>query len=199
MDYTAEPATAKGYILRRKIDGVFLDMSVEGASPLIETIRKGNSNRHAVIFACIGPTDEPARLLQAGANFLLYKPLVSDAVMQALNTAGRLINSERKRYLRHEVRVPVALKIREGQLNAMTANISSGGMAVQCSSTYAPGSSLQFAFDLPEGKISGQGEVAWMKPDGFMGIKFFLLADQYKKSLFNWLDKRELRAQAHHA
>jgi hypothetical protein len=65
-------------------------------------------------------------------------------------------------------------------------------MAVRCQNTYEPGSAIHFAFDLPEGEINGQGEVAWTNTtEGFMGIKFFLLADQDKRSLTTWLDKRE--------
>jgi hypothetical protein len=196
VDYTAALATAKDFILHRKLDGVFLDMSVDGAFKLIESIRKGNSNRYAVIFACIGPTDEPAVLLQAGVNFLLYKPLMADAVMQSLNTATRLINSERKRYLRHPVKMPVSIKLREGERSVVTTNISRGGMAVRCNGVYEPGSAIQFTFELPEGKISGQGEVAWTSVEGLMGIKFFMLADQQKQSLISWLDKRELLGHA---
>lgn len=196
VNYTSTAATAKGYIARRKIDGIFLDMSLEGAYGLIQTIRQGNSNRYAVIFACISPAEEPAQLLQAGVNFLLYKPLMSDAVLQALNTATRMIQSERKRYMRHQVTLPVKIKARETEQKAITANISRGGMAIRCNSTYEPGSAIQFALNLPEGEVNGQGEVAWSNTEGFMGIKFFLLGDKPKKSLMTWLDRHEGNALA---
>lgn len=191
VSYTATAAAAKGYIGRRKIDGLFLDMGLEGAEALVQSLRQGSSNRYAVIFACITPADDPARLLQMGANFIVYKPVMLNAVTQALNTATRMITSERKRYHRHPITVPVTIKQREQEQRATTANISRGGMAVRCSSTYQPGSAIQFAFNLPGGAVNGQGEVAWTNTDGLMGIKFFLLGDLDKRSLSSWLDKKE--------
>jgi hypothetical protein len=101
------------------------------------------------------------------------------------------MEAERKRYLRHQLMVPVVIKRRDNEQKAITANISRGGMAVRCNDTYEPGSSIQFAFDLPVGEVTGRGEVAWSSHEGFMGIKFFLLGDHEKKSLSSWLDQRE--------
>ncbi len=192
INYTSTTATAKAYIARRKIDGIFLDMALEGSLELVQTVRRGSSNRYAVIFACAGASEEAGRLLNSGVNFVLYKPLLPDAVHHALNTAAQLMEAERKRYLRHQLMVPVVIKRRDNEQKAITANISRGGMAVRCNDTYEPGSSIQFAFDLPVGEVTGRGEVAWSSHEGFMGIKFFLLGDHEKKSLSSWLDQREV-------
>src|ERR1051326_6711043 len=86
VSYTSTTPNARTYIARRKIDGIFLDMSLEGSADLIRTIRQGTSNRYTVIFVCINAKDDPGSLLSAGANFVLYKPLSSDAVVRALDT-----------------------------------------------------------------------------------------------------------------
>src|SRR5579872_7122383 len=49
VHYTSTVSTAKAYVVRRKIDGIFLDMDMEGATDLIHDIRQGNSNRFAVL------------------------------------------------------------------------------------------------------------------------------------------------------
>src|SRR5256885_3507306 len=189
VNYPSNAATARAYIARRKIDGIFVDTSSEGVTELIYDIRHGNSNRFSVIFACAGAADDPARLLSAGVNFVLQKPLLVEGVAQVLNTAIQMMEAERRRYMRHQLMVPVLIKLREREQAAMTANISHGGMAVRCHDTYEPGASVHFAFDLPIGEINGRGEVAWTNTDGSMGIKFYLLPDQYKKSLSNFLDQ----------
>src|SRR5947199_6835154 len=109
ISYTSIAPNARTYIDRRKIDGIFLDMSLEGAADLIRIIRQGNSNRYTVIFACLTSKDDPATLLSFGANFVLNKPLSHDAVVRTLDTATQMIQAERKRYLRHQVTVPVVI------------------------------------------------------------------------------------------
>src|SRR5215470_3794140 len=190
VDYTSGTATAKAFIERRKIDGIFLDMELEGALDLAREVRQGGSNRYSVIFGCANPSADATTLLAAGINFVLYKPLLRNAVLDALDSASPAIAAERKRYLRYQLSVPVVLRRQEQEQKAITANISRGGMAVRCQQVYEPGSPIQFTFDVPGVKIDGRGEVAWANTDGFMGIKFYLLGEQNKKALSTWLDKQ---------
>jgi DNA-binding response OmpR family regulator len=194
VDYTSGIATARAFIERRKIDGIFLDMELAGSLDLVRGIRQGGSNRFSVVFACAAPGDDPSLLLKAGVNFVLYKPLLTNAVLDALDSASPVILAERKRYLRYQLTVPVVLRLREEQQQATTANVSRGGMAVRCRQVYEPGSSVHFDFDLPGEKINGQGEVAWSNTEGLMGIKFYLLGEQNKQALSSWLDKQIARA-----
>ena len=194
VDYSSGIATARAFIERRKIDGIFLDMELPGALELVQSIRQGGSNRYSIIFACAAHPEDASNLFTAGVNFVLYKPLLGNAVLDALDSASPMILAERKRYLRYQLMVPVMIRLREQEQKAMTANVSRGGMAVRCQQVYEPGSPIQFDFDLPGGKIQGQGEVAWTNTEGFMGIKFYLLAEQNKQALSSWLDKQGLRA-----
>lgn len=194
VDYTSGIATARAFIERRKIDGIFLDMELPGALEMAQSVRQGGSNRFSVIFACALPGTDAAILLNAGVNFVLYKPLLNNAVLDALESASAMILSERKRYLRYQLMVPVMLRLQEQEQKAVTANVSRGGMAVRCDHVYEPGSSIQFDFDLPGAKINGRGEVAWNNTEGFMGIKFYLLGEPNKQALSSWLDKQSPRA-----
>src|ERR1700758_3868249 len=67
--------TARDYLERRKIDGVFIDMQVNGGLALVDWIRRGPSNAKAAIFACVAGATESTMTLNAGANFLLRRPL----------------------------------------------------------------------------------------------------------------------------
>src|SRR5947209_12113698 len=91
VSYTSTTPNARSYIARRKIDGIFLDMSLEGAADLVRTIRQGSSNRYTVIFACITLKHDPAALLSLGVNFVLNKPLSRDGVVRTLDTATPMI------------------------------------------------------------------------------------------------------------
>jgi len=190
VDYTSGIATAKAFIERRKIDGIFLDMELEGALELVQNVRQGGSNRFTVIFACVRAAEDAAHLLGGGVNYVMYKPILATAVLDALDSASTKIAAERKRYLRYQLTVPVRIRSHEQEQKAITANVSRGGMAVRCQHVYEPGSSIQFTFDVPGAVIDGRGEVAWANTEGFMGIKFFLLGEQNKNALSTWLDKQ---------
>src|SRR5215469_8442090 len=190
VDYTSGIATGKAFIERRKIDGIFLDVELEGALDFVQTIRQGGSNRYSLIFACARPGHDASHLLSSGINFVLYKPVLPGAVMDALDSASPRIMAERKRYLRYQLMVPVKIRSREQEQKAVTANVSRGGMAVRCQQVYEPGSDIQFALDVPGSEIQGRGEVAWSNTEGFMGIKFYLLGEQNKNALSSWLDKQ---------
>lgn len=113
VDYTSGIATARAFIERRKIDGIFLDMELPGALELVQNLRQGGSNRSSVIFACIAHGEDPGQLLNAGVNYALYKPLLTNAVLDALESASPAIEAERKRYLRYHLTVPVVIRLQE--------------------------------------------------------------------------------------
>ena len=130
---------ARDCLNRRKIDGVFVDMEVPGALGLIESTRKGTSNSKAVIFACGGKAKESTQILNAGANFLLRKPLNEDAVTLHITISKDLLVQEQRRYFRHPVNLPVTLKEGEGEQQGRMTNLSGGGMAVRTAKAKAPG------------------------------------------------------------
>jgi DNA-binding response OmpR family regulator len=129
---------ARDYLKRRKTDGVFLDMEVPGVLPLIESIRKGASNSKVMIFACGRNSKEYTSTLNAGANFLLRKPLVADSVVLHITIAKELLVRERRRYFRHAVNLPVMLKEAEAEQRARITNLSEGGMAVHGETVAVP-------------------------------------------------------------
>jgi CheY-like chemotaxis protein len=188
---TSDAAAAMASIARRKLDGIFIDMGMEGALNLIGSIRRGSSNRFAVVFACAGEHEDSSRLLNAGANFVVHKPLDPAELATVLENARPMMVVERQRYLRHDLGLPVILKTTEREQKTMTLNISRGGMSVRCPQSLVPGSALHFVLELPMGKpVDGRGEVAWANSDGQMGIRFYLVGEQVKTTLWHWMEER---------
>lgn len=189
-NWTADTGAALAYISRRKLDGIFIDMRVDGATKLIGSVRRGSSNRYSAVFALPADDADAARLLNSGASFIVHQSLNSEKVGVVLEGAIQMMLLERQRYLRHQFTIPVTLKIAGNEQRAFTANISRGGMAVHCEQSVEPGRAINFVLDLPGANpIEGQGEVAWAKTDGNMGIRFYLLGNDTKKTLWNWIDE----------
>jgi len=187
-----ESGAARDYLSRRKTDGVFVDLEVPGALALIESIRKGTSNNKVVIFACGRSSKEYTPTLNAGANFLLRKPVSLDSVTLHITIAKDLLVRERRRYFRHPVNLPVVLKEGEFEQRARMTNLSEGGMAVRTVKPLRHSAAVSFSFDLPMGvSINGKGSVAWINAEGMAGIFAQSFDGKGKEHLEGWLAARE--------
>lgn len=182
---------ASDYLSRRKVDGIIIDMEIPGALDLLRHIRSGGSSRGSVIFACLGRGPESQGAIRAGANFALHRPLMADKVANIFNVATGMMAAEKRRYYRHPLMVPVALKANGKDLEGTMCNLSEGGMAIWSLNYHAKGSKLEFAFELPSaGKIKGSGEVTWNGADGLAGIRFNILPDAVYSALSTWVGRR---------
>ena len=187
-----EAGAARDYLSRRKTDGVFVDLEVAGALALIESIRKGTSNSKAVIFACARSSREYTSTLNAGANFLLRKPVSLDSVALHITISKELLERERRRYFRHSVNLPVLLKVGEFEQRARMTNLSEGGMAVHTVKPLRHTAAVDFNFELPMGvSIKGKGRVAWINAQGMAGIVAESFDGKAKEHLEGWLAARE--------
>jgi CheY-like chemotaxis protein len=187
-----EAEAARDYLTRRKTDALFVDLDVPGAIPLIESIRKGTSNNKVVIFACGMSSKDHTSTLNAGANFLLRKPLTVDAVFLHITIAKELLERERRRYFRHPVNLPVILKDEGSEQRARITNLSEGGMAVHTVKPLRRTGFVDFVFELPLGvSIHGKGQVAWINAEGMAGIAVQKLDGSGKEYLESWLLAQE--------
>jgi hypothetical protein len=187
-----EVPAARDYLNRRKIDGLFIDLEVAGAIGLIESIRKGASNNKVVIFACGKNSKEDTSTLNAGANFLLRKPVPADNVLLHLTISKELLERERRRYFRHAVNLAVVLKEGEMEQRARMTNISEGGMAVHAVKPLNRGAAVDLSFALPLGvNLKAKGQVAWINADGMAGITIQAFEGKGKEYLEAWLAAQE--------
>jgi len=180
--------SARDYIGRRKLDGIFVDLEVPGALELILSIRQGSSNRRAVIFACFQDNKESAIALAPGADFLLGNPLTVESVATQTAAARDMMARERRHYFRHPLNIPVVLKADEMEQHGRMTNLGEGGMAVRSAKPLVPSSLVEFALELPSAQtLSGKGIVAWANSEGMSGIKFQFFRGQGQDDLQAWL------------
>src|SRR5215471_2441106 len=120
-NYTSDSLSALAYVTRRKLDGIFVDTRTEGALNLVGNVRRGSSNRFTVVFACAGEDEDVSRLLNAGANFIVHKPLDKQEIASVLKSASQMMSAERLRYWRHQLTLSVVLKTAEKEQKAITS------------------------------------------------------------------------------
>ncbi|HWZ44831.1 MAG TPA: PilZ domain-containing protein [Candidatus Saccharimonadales bacterium] len=180
---------AKEHVFRHKVDGVFIDMKMEGARAFIESLRNAGSNHSALVFACTESAQQSQHALQAGANLLVQKPVVFENLVGLLKASAPMLEEERRRYFRHPLVVPITISHKGIQHRALTSNMSQNGMAIRSIRPFESRSAVEFAFDLPSGpSVKGQGEIMWVDSQGRIGVKFIFLSCTGDAPLAEWLN-----------
>ncbi len=189
---TPEIAAAEEFLRRRKLDAVIVDFDLEGAGRFLASIRAGNANRLAPIFACLSSQTQKQYALTSGANFLLQKPLSVEGVKHAFGSAHDMMLRERRRYFRHPVYLPIAVACENEEHRLTTLNLSEGGAAIRGHRPLDSGTLVTFRFALPTAhEIAGQGEIVWSNEEGAMGVRFHIMKEDCKIYLLRWLEEQE--------
>jgi len=182
------------YLSSHRVDGIILDLPISSALDVIATLRRAGANRRAFVFVCSTPGHEPAEALKGGANVVLQKPLDPAAIASSVKTFRGIMESERRRYFRHHVTIPVSLVVDAVNQRAMMENLSEGGMAVTMRTPLERSSSVEFSFELPFGpRVAGKAQVMWMNDAGMMGLEFRLFHGSSREHVVNWLKNKALQ------
>lgn len=178
---------ARDLVASRKVDGVILDVDIKTALDLIARMRR-SKNARAFAFVCVKNDAEEAVALKGGANALLNKPLSVEAIAAKIGSFKSIIASERRRYRRHDVTLPVVITLGGIAYPGIVENISQGGMAVRMPCLLPNSSTVEFSFDLESGiSVEGSAQLRWASQDGLSGMEFRILPPRCKDELMNWL------------
>jgi response regulator RpfG family c-di-GMP phosphodiesterase len=194
MTCSTTPGAACVYLSSHRVDGIILDLPLNSAVEFIASIRHSGANRRAFMFVCLDIAETPSEALKGGANVLLRKPLDPAAIASSVKTFQGIMESERRRYFRYHVTIPVTLVSDVATQRAMMENLSEGGMAVSIKTSLERSATLEFSFELPFGpRIAGKAQVMWKNQAGLMGLEFRLLHGQSGEHLANWLKNKALQ------
>ena len=172
---------------------LIVDFDLPGAAQVVHMARLAPAQRRPVVFALIGALTDVGSTFQAGANFVLYKPLVREQMVRSLR-AGRAFmrpidGDPRVRKWSHWSTCDLADVC---PVPALVLEISEDGLSVQASEPL-PAAELPLRFILPGTSymIEGSGEVTWADDSGRAGIFFSHLSPSARRQLKTWLEKRD--------
>lgn len=178
---------AREFLLTHKVDGVILDVDIKTALELISHMRR-SKNARAFAFICVKNDAEEAVALKGGATATLMKPLSVAAVSARINSFKSIILTERRRYQRFDVTLPITIDLEENTYQGIVENISQGGMAVRLPCLLPESSIAEFALELQNGvALEGSVQLRWARPNGLTGMEFRTLPPRCKDELMNWL------------
>ena len=160
---------------REKFDLVFLsfDTSPDGLE-LARHVRRTFANRATPV---VLTTDDQrpgavGRGFQAGATFVLYKPLDKAGLLKLMHALHGTIELHRRRMRRVALRHKVWIHSASENCEAETVDISLTGMLIESQRVFPRGSPLQLSLELSKGEkpIRSSGLVARVVGANQMGI-----------------------------
>ena len=177
---------------------LIVDFDLPGAAQLVHMARMAPSERRPVVFALIGALTDVGSTFQAGANFVLYKPLVRDQMERSLRAGQAFMRPDRRKSRRQKMESLVYLRFGDVcPVPALVLEISEDGLSVQASEPL-PAAELPLRFILPGTScmIEGSGEVTWADDSGRGGIFFSHLSSSARRHLKTWLAKRDRKKRS---
>jgi DNA-binding NarL/FixJ family response regulator len=184
----------KDLLAKHKFDAVLIDCDdLPDGFDLLKILRQSQSNAKSVVFAVVNGKTTTQGAFQAGANFVLQKPLTPLHAARCLNAALNFMVRERRRYYRQPVEMPLRITLPQNQeLTATATNLSEGGMAIRVIGTLPKDMVAQFRFTLPGAQttLELKGLVAWADGTGHIGIRFVEVPQSSQHQLEKWLTDR---------
>jgi len=174
-----------------------LDFDLPNAALMVKVARLAPSQRRPVVFAMIGALTEIAATFQAGANFVIYKPLTSEQVLRSLRAGKAFMRADRRRSPRRKLETLVYLQFGIAAMPAMVLDLNEQGISLQSPEPLPPVQEVPLRFVLPGTSymLEGTGEVIWTDAHGRAGVLFSRLTPASRKHLKQWLVKGDAKTR----
>jgi DNA-binding response OmpR family regulator len=194
VEICEEAKKASEILISEKFDAVIVDCDdLEGGLEVLQTLRSTPSNRSSITFALLnGKKTTTQEAFDMGVNFVLQKPISNLNASRCFHAALNFMVRERRRYYRQPVKMPVKVLLGDKEINAVSTNISEGGMALFLDQTLPRSAAPRLQFTLPETKLSMDLEaaVAWVDAKGYVGFRFLNLPQTSLQLLEKWLNEQ---------
>jgi CheY-like chemotaxis protein len=184
---------AMGKLCHAKFEGVFVDLGFQGGLEFLRKVRTLTSNKSVVSYAILGQNHQQADACQAGANFVLDRPLLPGAVLRMLKAAYPLMVQERRRYFRCPLQIAVFVSRGGGtEFTVKSLNVSEAGICLNSAQPMQVGDKLRLRLRLPSNSelLDLSGEVCWSEATGRVGIQFSNVKPGVALTLRTWLTER---------
>jgi len=201
LEMCTDAASAIELAARRHLDGFIIDCDdVSGATEVLTEIRSSRSNKTSVVVAVVNGTTSVSTAVDAGANFVLGKPVQDKQLRSLLDGALPRMVREHRRYFRHKVDLPVELSCYTGEIFAgKIMNVSEDGLALTHFGPAAVEGVVTVQFGLPSADpqtFQAKAEVVWNDASS-MGLRFLRIEPGSRSGFEAWLSSLEAQLQFH--
>jgi two-component system chemotaxis response regulator CheY len=175
---TSDSRHASVLIREEKFDAVFLDvrMPAPDGIALARVVRASALNRTTPIAMITGESDRHllTTLFEAGATFVLFKPIDRHRLLRLLRVSEGVIQREARQFQRVKVTCKVSMQMAQERSVGRTLDMSLNGAMVCADKTFSVGSMIQVDLELTPGKASLSGTARVVRVVGVdcMGLHF---------------------------
>lgn len=198
VEFRTDTASASELIVRRHIDSFVIDCDdVRAAADTLATIRNSRSNKLSTVFAILNGKTSVSTAVEAGANFVVGKPVPGTLLRSHLQGALPRMEREHRRYFRHRVDLSIKVSCSTETLVGKIINVSEGGLALSHLGHAAVEGPVTIQFGLPgtSGQVfRAKAEIVW-RDSLAAGLRFLHIERDCRPSFEGWLDSLEAQLQ----
>lgn len=179
-------------LVQNHYSAIVLDFEVSGAAQVARLARAVPPKHRPVVFAMLGGLSDIGATFQAGANFVLYKPLNAEQIMRSLRAGRGFMQADRRRSPRLKLETIIYLQYGIAALPALMLDLNEQGLSLQAGEPLPAIQQVPLRFVLPgtNQMVEGTGEMIWADDSGRAGMLFVEMPTQSRKLLQAWLRKR---------
>jgi hypothetical protein len=198
VEHRADAASAIEVTVRRHIDSFVIDCDdVHAATEALATIRTSRSNKLSTVFAILNGKTSVTAAIEAGANFVVGKPVIGTLLRTHLDAALPKMKREYRRYFRHRVDLPITVSSSSETVVGKIMNISEGGLSLTHFGPATVDGTVTIQFELPSTTAQvfrAKAEIVWR--DAFAaGLRFLRIEPDCRLSFEAWLESLEAQMQ----
>jgi c-di-GMP-binding flagellar brake protein YcgR len=186
-------------LTRERFEAIIVDCADDGANEVLRSSRSAPCNKQAVAVAIVEPIIGLKAVFDVGAHFVLYKPVSSERAKSSFRAARALMKSERRRWARVAVQIPIVVRSAGsgGNVKVNTLDLSEGGMAVKIGRGKRLSGRWEIAFTLPGTQTSLElpAEFAWEGTSDQAGLRFQQISPEATQQLREWLKQNSPEAE----
>jgi CheY-like chemotaxis protein len=173
----------------RKYDGIFADFEHPDALDLIRSVKKYKHNKRSVAFAIVEKDAGLQQPFQAGAHFVIHKPLSIEGSKRTLRAAHGLLMREKRNHFRNDISASGALSA-NGRASSpiLLLDLHRTGALIESPVTLKQGQKVNLWFSVPESTVDVRVEaiVRWTDIVGRAGVEFQTIAENSQRTLEEW-------------
>jgi len=169
-----------------------LDFDLPQAMQVAKLARAASAKRRPVLFGMIGAEIPIASVFQAGANFVLYKPLDLLQVLHSFRAAQAFMRPDRRSRSREKRETLAYLRLPTGTIPALVNDLTEQGLSIQAAEGLTPLRSVALRFLLPGTTqvVHATADFVWTDTLGRAGLFFTDVPAACRRDLQAWVKKR---------
>jgi len=189
VDTVLEDDPAGARLMREKFEACVVALDDPMAVRLIQTARKSPSNHRILIYGLASSGKQALSYAKYGVNAIIDVPINRTAAMKVVRASHLLVLNELRRYARVPIVTTARIETEQRQFDAMTVEISAGGLSFRTDRSMLMNSALTLEFVLPPATdVKIRAQVAWVNAaDQRIGVRFDA-ADGHRLRVKEWVE-----------